>query len=115
MSQARELSSESILAPAVLVRGGGGQDWIRLTFPVALLRRLMETGAIGAAELGCLDDAAKDTVRRLCLECCAKRLGRCSGQGSPCEAPGTECTGPARARLDTSRLERKTVHNAVSP
>ena len=50
-----------------------GGDCVRLSIPVGVMRGLMESGALCAADVRCLDSASKEAVRRMCLECCCKR------------------------------------------
>ncbi len=72
------------------------QPLLRLEFPVATIRRLMESGVLCAADFRCLDADSKSVVRRLCLACCAKNLIRWARPcprvdehttGSPCAEP----------------------------
>ncbi len=50
------------------------QQSLRVEMPLELIQRLMEDGAICAADLHCLDHDTKRTLQRLCLENCARCL-----------------------------------------
>ena len=55
-------------------RHGSEQPQLRLAFPVATILRLLESGALCAADFRCQDADLKSVVRKLCLACCAKNL-----------------------------------------
>ncbi|NEX23200.1 hypothetical protein G3480_23360 [Thiorhodococcus mannitoliphagus] len=50
------------------------QKSLRVEMSLELVQRLMEDGAICAADLHCLDHATKQTLQQLCLDNCARCL-----------------------------------------
>lgn len=49
-------------------------DWVHVAVPVALLRRLIGSGSLCAAEVRCLDGESKLRLQRICLENCSQCL-----------------------------------------
>lgn len=75
---------------------GAKQTLIRLALPLDLIQRLMAGGRLCAGDVRCLDNASKEAMRKVCLECCARNLhaecrqvdnlGNLSGSHNQCAA-----------------------------
>jgi hypothetical protein len=62
------------------------EPWLRLSLPRRLVEELIEDGRLCAAQLHCLDAAAKQAIQRICLERCARHM-HCTDATLPLPAP----------------------------